>query len=813
MNNDFYYNDNQNNNVKYSSSQKSLLLAFAAIILIAIGYILITNGMFDKVTGIETTTERKIVYIGEEETIKVKIKNNGNFDPKVKFRSKKDKFTLSEDIQYGEKVETKIKGSKAGYDTLVIAAGKGGKKEKEARVEVLVCDKPEITNTGDKTLNIKEKTTVKLKFNVEDECLKGYKIEIENESIVDLDSNYNLTAKKQGTTNLVLKNNNGRIKYKINVNTTNVTVKSVSIDDKNFNLAIGKTKKLSVSVLPSDAENRKVTYTSSNENVATVSSNGTVKGIGVGVATITVKSVSDTGKKDTLKVKVYEKEPPVVPDIPVKVTSIKFGQKSYTIAYKETKKLTLGITPTNATNKSITCKSKNTGIVTVSHSGNTCIVKGINIGTTTIEAYSVDGNKKATATITVINVPVKSIAFEKANYSIYAGGSSTLKVKFSPTNASNQVLTCASSDTSVATVSAKGASCVVKGVKAGTITITATSKDGNKITTASVKVTAVTVTGIKFSASSYSVNEGKTITLTPTVLPSNATNKKYTCSSSNTSVATITSGCTVKGVKAGTAIITATTNDGGYTAQTNIKVKETIKKVTIKVATFNVGYFACGSYSGAHCSPSGTSIGNLIKSYGVDIVGLQEARDTGRGSGRCYYGTSNVEAVKRVLGYNMDIACPININAILSKYAFQGTPQTTNMSCGETRAITKVVLKINGVNISFYNTHLGLSNCNEEHFKKVADLVKNDPNPVIMTADWNHTAITRFNKYFIEPEDMKFKMAAYDTSTHNMWNKTSYCDAVLVKSKGHIDIVSSQTVDAFQSYSDHNMVIATLKIY
>ena len=56
-------------------------------------------------------------------------------------------------------------------------------------------------------------------------------------------------------------------------------------------------------------------------------------------------------------------------------------------------------------------------------------------------------------------------------------------------------------------------------------------------------------------------------------------------------------------------------------------------------------------------------------------------------------------------------------------------------------------------------------------------------------------------------------MAAYDTSTHNMWNKTSYCDAVLVKSKGHIDIVSSQTVDAFQSYSDHNMVIATLKVY
>ena len=87
MNNDFYYSSNQNNEVKYSGSQKNLLLVFTAIVLIAVGYISMTSGIFDKVNGIETTTERKIVYVGEEETIKVKVKNNGEFNPAVKFKN------------------------------------------------------------------------------------------------------------------------------------------------------------------------------------------------------------------------------------------------------------------------------------------------------------------------------------------------------------------------------------------------------------------------------------------------------------------------------------------------------------------------------------------------------------------------------------------------------------------------------------------------------------------------------------------------------------------------------------------------------
>ena len=222
----------------------------------------------------------------------------------------------------------------------------------------------------------------------------------------------------------------------------------------------------------------------------------------------------------------------------------------------------------------------------------------------------------------------------------------------------------------------------------------------------------------------------------------------------------------------------------------------------IRLATFNVGYFACGS-SKISCSPTNDQLINLIKNNKIDIVGTQEARNNG-------YNTNRIETIgdKSGLKYKY-ISKPANVNAIISKFEFK-SKSSTKMSCGETRSLDKVVININGVNVSYYNTHLGLRTCNEEHFQKVADIVSADPNPIIITADYNHIKITRFEKYFFP---LGFEMAAYDTSTNNMWGKQSYCDSVLVNSKGHIDIVSSNTLEVYGTYSDHNLVYADLLIH
>jgi len=81
----------------------------------------------------------------------------------------------------------------------------------------------------------------------------------------------------------------------------------------------------------------------------------------------------------------------------------------------------------------------------------------------------------------------------------------------------------------------------------------------------------VAVTGVTLNKTTTSIVVGASETLTATVSPSNATNKAVTWSSSNTNIATVSNGV-VSGVAAGTATITATTTDGGFTAQCNVTV-------------------------------------------------------------------------------------------------------------------------------------------------------------------------------------------------------------------------------------------------
>ena len=97
----------------------------------------------------------------------------------------------------------------------------------------------------------------------------------------------------------------------------------------------------------------------------------------------------------------------------------------------------------------------------------------------------------------------------------------------------------------------------------------------------------------------------------------------------------------------------------------------------------------------------------------------------------------------------------------------------------------------------------------------MSEILENDPNPVIMTADFNYEYRTRFDTYF---KPLGFEIAAYDNSTHNMWysnGKPGYCDMVIVNSKGHIDFDKDNftVVDTYGSYSDHNLIIATLNVH
>jgi chitodextrinase len=87
-------------------------------------------------------------------------------------------------------------------------------------------------------------------------------------------------------------------------------------------------------------------------------------------------------------------------------------------------------------------------------------------------------------------------------------------------------------------------------------------------------VLVIPVTGVSLSRKSVTLEVGESTTLAVTIIPENATNQGVSWSSSNTAVATVTQNGTVRGISAGTAIITVTTDDGGYQDTCTVTVKE-----------------------------------------------------------------------------------------------------------------------------------------------------------------------------------------------------------------------------------------------
>src|SRR5882672_2445637 len=270
----------------------------------------------------------------------------------------------------------------------------------------------------------------------------------------------------------------------------------------------------------------------------------------------------------------------------VPVASVSMSPASATVLAGQAVQLTA--TPKDANGNSlsgrtVTWSSSNTAVAIADVNGN---VTGIAPGSATITATS--EGQSGTSAITVTNVPVASVTVSPASASIQQG--QTVQLTATPKDANGtaltgRVVTWSSSNTSVASVNAGGL--VTSGV-AGSATITATSEGQSG--TSAITVTTVPVASVTVSPASASVPEGQTVQLTATPKSANGnplTGRTITWSSSNTSVATVSSSGLASGVVAGSATITATSEgQSGSSAITVTNVS--VASVTVSPATASV---------------------------------------------------------------------------------------------------------------------------------------------------------------------------------------------------------------------------------
>jgi uncharacterized protein YjdB len=281
----------------------------------------------------------------------------------------------------------------------------------------------------------------------------------------------------------------------------------------------------------------------------------------------------------------------------IAVTGVTITPTTATLNVGATQQLTPTVAPANATNKTVTYSSNNTGVATVNQAG---LVTAIASGSATITATTQDGGKTATSVISVnsSNVAVTSVSLSPTLATLAVGATQQLTPTVLPSNATNKTVSYTSNNTAVATVNPAG---LITAIASGSATITVSTQDGNKTATSVITVNSsnIAVTSVSLSPTSATLAVGGTQQLTATVLPSNATNKSVTYSSSNSAVANVNASGLIKAVANGTATITVTTTSGSKTSTC---------AVTVSTAT-GTYYTIKNKWTGAYLFDNGGNVG------------------------------------------------------------------------------------------------------------------------------------------------------------------------------------------------------------
>lgn len=247
---------------------------------------------------------------------------------------------------------------------------------------------------------------------------------------------------------------------------TNVAIK-LSWDDGAVDLNGGTAEaKIKAKVYPINLPDKKITWKSSDDNIAKIDSGGNITAQNPGKATLTAMLYS---QKKSATATLSVRQPVTGIFMPTSTITLYTGG--------EGRLLQTEIFPKNATNQNITWKSKNTKIARVDENGR---VKPVGVGMTEITATTEDGGFEAKCFVNVVNsyVDVQTLSVKNTDaMTIKVGDSVNAIVTVSPSNARNKTLKWSSDDTKIATVSQAGR---IRGVSVGTANITVETTNGKK---------------------------------------------------------------------------------------------------------------------------------------------------------------------------------------------------------------------------------------------------------------------------------------------------------------------------------------------
>ena len=349
-------------------------------------------------------------------------------------------------------------------------------------------------------------------------------------------------------------------------------VTRIALSDTSVSINIdARSIQLRAVVYPENALNKEIVWTTSNQQIARVNENGLVSLVKPGEVTIIARSADNPAVMALCNI-----------TIEVPVATVAIDEKEVSMYVGQTKRLTYSVLPMNASSAAVAWTSTKPSVASVDAAGR---VTARQVGSTVIMLKTIDGGHTAYANINVRQI-AEGVKLNNTELELMTGQVHEMEYALVPANATDSELVWESSDTRVAVVDEAG---VVTAKGSGIAFIIVRTEAGG-MTYAKLTVKEP-VSGILLNFSEKTIHVREQFELKASISPSEASNLGIEWKSSNDKVATVSDKGEVLGVGAGMAIITATTKDGGLTANCVLTVRERITSMKLSPEEYRLGIY------------------------------------------------------------------------------------------------------------------------------------------------------------------------------------------------------------------------------
>ncbi len=405
-----------------------------------------------------------------------------------------------------------------------------------------------------------------------------------DESIATIDEHGTVTLLQEGTTRISVQpvyNPNGVWAY-CDLTIREDPITDIQTDVTSLDMIKGDIYQVSTKISPENPSDPTLIWSvlQDKTDVVSVDQTGAITAVGVGTATVLVEGVSKTGKPAQAYIEVNVRD---------RLRKIEFENKNAEVPVKSSIQLNVIFTPSENVNTTLHFSSADEEIAKVTDDG---VVTGIKEGIVLITCWAEDIGPQnpiqCVITVTKEVIPATGFEISPDNKTIMVGKSFNIIPTFTPENTSDQAVVYESMNQSIASVDENGK---VTGLKTGMTVITCTPVQNNdNLTPRSCTVTVIPAVQLKLSPASREIAKGKSFTIKKIVTPSSA-NAASTWKSSNTKIATVSSGGKVTAKKIGSCTITCTLTEYGVSAVCHVKVAKLRSTVKLNQSSIrmNIG--------------------------------------------------------------------------------------------------------------------------------------------------------------------------------------------------------------------------------